>query len=105
MTMFGFVVATTLVNLLYMFDLYFTKFQERKSLWGAAMVKMKNERIVYNVIPLYTLVCLWMIAFIFGNSITQLQIILSTLFWAWMFSLYLYTTYHFIKDNGKAEKE
>jgi hypothetical protein len=27
------------------------------------------------------------------------------LFWAWMFSLYLYTTYHFIKDNGKAEKE
>jgi hypothetical protein len=99
MNIFGFVIGTTLVNLLFVFDLYVTKFQQRKSVWGSTMVLLKSKSAFFNVIPLYTVICLWLIGLLYGNVVTHLQIWLSCLFWLWMVSLYAKTTYHYYKDK------
>lgn len=97
MTIFGFVVGTTLVNSLFLFDLYVTKFQQRKSLWGSTMTVVVGLSPLASLIPFYTLTVLWFFGLLFGNFITPFQVIASGLFWLWYITMYSISTYLYYK--------
>lgn len=97
MTIFGFVVGTTLVNSLFLFDLYVTKFQQRKSLWGSTMTVVVGLSPLASIIPFYTLAVLWFFGLLFGNFITAFQVIAAGLFWLWYITMYSISTYLYYK--------
>lgn len=97
MTLFGFVIGTTLINSLFLFDLHVTKFQQRKSLWGSTMTVVVGLSPLASVIPCYTLAILWFFGLLFGNFITTSQVIAAGLFWMWYFTMYGISTYLYYK--------
>jgi hypothetical protein len=97
MTLFGFVVGTTLINSLFLFDLYVTKFQQRKSLWGSTMTVVVGLSPYLYVIPFYTLIVLWFCGLLFGNFVTRFQVISAGLFWLWYITIYGISTYLYYK--------
>lgn len=97
MTMFGFVIGTTLVNSLFLFDLYVTKYQQRLSLWGSTMTVVVGLSPLASLIPFYTLSALWFLGLIFGNFITAFQVIAAVLFWLWFITMYGISTYLYYK--------
>lgn len=97
MTMFGFMVGTVLVNTLFAFDVFISKYQRRASLWGSTMIFVVENYTVYTVTPLWTLVCLWLGGLLFGNTVNPYQILVCACFWAYMISLYITSTYYYYK--------
>lgn len=97
MTLFGFVIGTTLINSLFLFDLYVTKFQQRKSLWGSTMAVVIGLVPSCALIPFYTLAVLWFFGLLFGNYLTPFQVLASVIFWLWYITMYGISTYLYYK--------
>lgn len=97
MTLFGFIIGTTLVNSLFLFDLCITKFQQQQSLWGSTMTVVFSLTKSIKVIPIYTLIVLWTFGLLYGDHVTNLQLIASVLFWLWYFYLYFVSTFLYYK--------
>lgn len=97
MTLFGFVIGTTLINSLFLFDLCITKFQQKKSLWGSTMTVVAGLVPSTFLIPFYTLIVLWFFGLIFGNYITIFQVFAAAIFWLWYITLYGVSTYLYYK--------
>lgn len=106
MMLFGFVVATTLVNTLFLFDLYVTKFTQRK-LWGSTLYVVLNHVAdpSFRFFGFMALIIQWGFALTRGNDINFLQFTICILWWAWFVILYIATThaYYSWEINKKEE--
>lgn len=92
MNAFGFMVGTVLVNTLFLFDVFVTKYQQRWSLWGSTMTLIVENYNVFLITPLWTLISLWFLGLIYGNSVDLIQVIVSIVFWVYLFALYSFST-------------
>ncbi len=92
MTQFGFVVATVLVNTLFVFDLYCTRWQQRHSVWGATMRTLVDMNSIHRLIPLYTLIISWVMGLVMGNDSNIFQVYIAALFWVHHLIMYAFST-------------
>ncbi|QXO12220.1 hypothetical protein pEaSNUABM49_00561 [Erwinia phage pEa_SNUABM_49] len=97
MTLFGFVVGTTLINTLFLFDVYVTKYSQRMSLWGSTMAVVLQQSGLFKLVPIITLLNLWVIGMLFSDGITFVQFIVSIAFWCWFMLLYVSSTFMYYK--------
>lgn len=95
MNAFGFMVGTVLVNTLFVFDVFVTKYQQRWSLWGSTMTVIVENYNLFLIAPLWTLISLWFLGLIFGDSVTVVQVIVSVSFWIYMLVLYSFSTHKY----------
>lgn len=106
MTIFGFVVASTLVNTLFLFDLYFTKFTQR-SYWGSTLYVVLNNVAdpAFKMFGFMALAIQWGMAFVNGNDVTFFQFMISAGWWAWFLVLFAATTHaYYAWEINKKEK-
>lgn len=92
MNAFGFMVGTVLVNTLFVFDVFISKYQRRWSLWGSTMTVIVENYNVFLVTPIWTLISLWFTGLIFGDSVNIVQVCVSIMFWVYIVVLYGFST-------------
>ena len=97
--MFGFVVGTLLVNTLFVFDVFVTKYQRKWSLWGSTMTYLTENYTAMKVIPIWTLIWSWLVGLGVGNDLTNFQVTMSVIFWIYMAVLYYTSTHAYYKWN------
>lgn len=105
MNYFGFMVGTLLVNTLFLYDVFVTKYQRKWSLWGSTMILIIEKEFRFAVVPVWTVISLWLLGIGIGNSYTILQIFLSIIFWIYIAVLYITTTIIYYKWKISEIKE
>lgn len=104
MTIFGFVVGTTLINTLVLFDLHCTKYTQRFSKWGCTL-SVTNRFTGMFVFPFMTLTGLWILGILLPNDITTLiQLYLSGCFWLWFLVINVWSTVNYYKFDVHKRK-
>lgn len=106
MTLFGFVVGSTLVNTLFLFDLYVTKFTQR-SYWGSTMYVVLNNvaDTGFRLCAFFLMIVQWFFGIMFGNDANILQLMFALFWWGWMFTLYAVSTIAYYNwEINKKEK-
>lgn len=106
MNIFGFVVGTTLISTLFLFDLYFTKYTQRATSWGEILFAVLKENKSFEICGQYFVLSLWVFGLIVSknNQVTGFQFVLSLLFWAWFLFLFIASTisyYKWKKENNE----
>lgn len=109
MNIFGFVVGTTLISTLFLFDLYFTKYTQRATNWGTILFTVLKENKSFELCGKYFVIMLWVFGLIISknNQITGFQFVLSLLFWGWFLFLFIASTithYKWKKENNNNHK-
>ncbi|SOK58787.1 g510 [Yersinia phage fHe-Yen9-04] len=92
MTLFGFIISSTLVNSLFLFDLYVTKYTQRSSLWGASLSLCIKQSGLCELIPFCTMIVLWSSGLFIGNNTSYVQFLFSSIFWIWFSFEFISTT-------------
>lgn len=97
MNEFGFMIGTVLVNTLFVFDVFFSKYQRRWSLWGSTMTFVVEQYNLFLITPIWTLIGLWFGGLLFGNTVNFVQVIMCIMFWAYILVLYVTSTFLYYK--------